>query len=130
MIKELQLLCLVLAVSSDAACQNISLECKGIETTIAFGSNDKIQNKTEMYFFKNGLLYGNLVSEWRDDSIRVDIAPVDIDGIVYSRIIIFDRISGTVFDQTKARIKNQPVQDTMVFNFDAKCSKSTSFRKF
>ena len=122
-----KILIYLLLISSNATCQNISIECEGIETIIALGMEDKTKKKKEIYHFKNGLLYGNLSTNWFENSIIVEIPSIEINGTIFSRYITFDRILGTVFDHTKASIKNQ--QD-IFFNFDGSCNKSLNLKKF
>jgi len=99
--------------------QDLKIECQGLLTSTSVMKSLEEQ-KTELYEFKEGRLYGYIPANWTNNQIKVDI-PVQENNLgpvqKYSRIIILDRELGTVFDSTKMWRSDIPNIDDLPNHF-------------
>lgn len=109
--------------------QDLKIECQGLLTSTSVIKTLEEQ-KTELYEFKDGNLYGYIPANWTKNQIKVDI-PLQEKNLEpvqkYSRFIILDRELGTVFDSTKMWRTDIPIIDNLPNNFatfKGKCNKS------
>ena len=99
--------------------QDLKIECQGLLTTTSTIKSLEEQ-KTELYEFKEGKLYGYIPANWSKTHIKVDIPLQDknLEPVQkYSRFIILDRELGTVFDSTKMWRTDIPMIDNLPNHF-------------
>ena len=129
---KLQLNCLLLLFLncfSTANAQDLTLACLGqTEMNSTIGSEK--YNESNSYEFKNGKMYGHLITEWTENSIAVNLPKQNnsANNYVYERNIIFDRVLGTVLDQTKmwrSDIEKNGIYPNVILTFKGECKKGS-----
>jgi hypothetical protein len=112
-----------------AHAQDLTLACLGQTEMNSTIGGDKY-SESNSYEFKNGKMYGHLITEWTENSITINLQKqFNSDGnYIYERNITFDRVLGTVLDQTKmwrSDIEKNGIKPNVILTFKGECKKGS-----